>query len=138
MHLAVVAGVDTDGAEHEPGEHTIPPEVLERLQNSLRERLEERLAARRDEMAEAIAEIEAREARREAGDEEEASADEVAKAARTLLAQRSELKNEFESDLMLLLPKEQAQAWPGVERQLRRLNTLPKGQLAGESLWAMY
>ncbi len=132
--VAVVADVETDVEGYETGEHTIPPEVFERLKNSIRERLEERLAARRDEMAEAIAAIEAREARREAGDEEEASADDVAKAARTLLAQRSELKNEFESDLMLLLPKEQAEAWPGVQRHLRRLNTLPKGQLAGESL----
>ena len=134
MHVAVVASVEDDHEGHVDGPHTIPPEVLETLKNSLRERLEERLAARRDELALAIAAIEAREARREAGEEEEASADDVAKAARTLLGQRSQLKNEFESDLMLLLPEEQAEAWPGVERHLRRLNTLPKGQLAGESL----
>ena len=134
LHVAVVAGVEEDHEGHEDGAHTIPPEVLVTLKNSLRERLEERLAARRDEMALAIAEIQAREARREAGEEEEASADDVAKAARTLLAQRTQLKNEFESDLMLLLPHEQAEAWPAVNRHLRRLNTLSKGQFAGESL----
>ena len=134
MHIAVLASVEEDHEGHEAGTHTIPPEVLERLHNSLRERLEERLAERRDELAKAVAEIEAREARREAGEEEEASADDVAEAARTLLAQRTQLKEEFENDLMLLLPKEQAEAWPGVERHLRRLNTLSKGQFAGESL----
>ncbi len=134
LHVAVLASVEEDHEGHEAGAHTIPPEVLVRLQTSIRERLEERFAARRDEMALAIAEIAAREARREAGEEEEASADDVAKAARTLLAQRRQLKNEFESDLMLLLPDEQAEAWPAVDRHLRRLNTLSKGQFAGESL----
>lgn len=134
LHVAVVASLEEDHEGHEAGAHTIPPEVLVRLQNSIRERLEERFAARRDELALAIAEIAAREARREAGEEEEASADDVAEAARTLLAQRIQLKNEFESDLMLLLPAEQAQAWPAVDRHLRRLNTLSKGQFAGESL----
>ena len=134
VHVAVLAGVEADGEEHEAAVHTIPPEVLQRLQDSLREHLEERFAARRDELARAVAEIEAREARREAGEEDKASADDVAEAARTLLAQRIQLKNEFESDLMLLLPDEQAEAWPAVDRHLRRLNTLSKGQFAGESL----
>ena len=134
MHVAIVATVETDGDHAGDGEHVIPPEVLRRLHDSLQQRLAERLHARRDELAKAVAEIEAREARREAGEEDEASADDVAEAARTLLAQRTLLKDEFENDLMLLLPDEQAEAWPGVERHLRRLNTLSKGQFAGESL----
>ncbi|MCH7848479.1 MAG: hypothetical protein IIB53_08970 [Planctomycetes bacterium] len=134
MHVAIVATVETDGDHAGDAEHTIPPEVLQRLHESLRKRLEERLRARRDELAKAMAEIAEREDRQDEEEAEEATADDVAAAARTLLAERTQLKHGFETDLTLLLSDEQAEVWPVVDRQLRRLNTLSRGELAGESL----
>ncbi len=134
MHVAVMASVEEDHEGHEAGDHTIPPEVLQRLHESLRERLEERLRARRDELAQAVDEIAEREDRQDEEEAEKATADDVAAAARTLLAERTQLKDGFETDLTLLLSDEQAEAWPVVDRQLRRLNTLSKGEFAGERL----
>ncbi|MEE9130119.1 MAG: hypothetical protein V3T84_08880 [Phycisphaerales bacterium] len=134
MHVAIMTGVETDGDHAGAAEHMIPPEVLQQLHESLRKRLEERLRARRDELANAVAEIAEREARQDEEEAEEATADDVASAARTLLAERTQLKHGFETDLTLLLSDEQAEAWPRVDRHLRRLNTLSRGELAGESL----
>ena len=132
--IIILTGVATDGDDIGDGEHTIPPEVLQRLHESLRKRLEERLRARRDELAKAMAEIAEREDRQDEEEAEKATADDIAAAARTLLAERTQLKDGFETDLTLLLSDEQAEVWPAVDRQLRRLNTLSRGELAGESL----
>ena len=132
--IIILTGVETDGDDVGDGEHTIPPEVLQQLHEELRKSLEKRLRARRDELAEAYAELAEREARQDEEEPQEATADDVAAAARTLLAERTQLKDGFETDLTLLLSDEQAEIWPGVDRQLRRLNTLSRGELAGESL----
>ena len=132
--IIIMTGVETDGDDVGDGEHLIPPEVLQKLHEELRKSLEKRLRARRDELAKALAVIAEREDRPEQEEAQKATADDVAKAARILLTQRTQLKDEFENDLMLLLPDEQAEVWLGVDRQLRRLNTLSKGQFAGESL----
>ena len=132
--IIILTGVATDGDDIGDGEHTIPPEVLQRLHESLRKRLEERLRARRDELAKAMAEIAEREDRQDEEEAQQATADDVAAAARTLLAERTQLKHGFETDPTLLLTDEQAEVWPVVDRQLRRLNTLSRGELAGESL----
>ena len=132
--IIILTGVETDGDDVGDGEHTIPPEVLQQLHEELRKSLEKRLRARRDELAQAVAEIADREARQDEEEAEKATADDVASAARTLLAERTQLKHGFETDLTLLLSDEQAEAWPAVDRHLRRLNTLSKGQFAGESL----
>lgn len=134
MHVAIMTGVETDGDHAGAAEHMIPPEVLQQLHESLRKRLEERLRARRDELAIAVAEIAEREDRQDEEEAQKATADDVASAARTLLAERTQLKHGFETDLTLLLSDEQAEVWPVVDRQLRRLNTLSKGEFAGESL----
>ena len=131
MHVAIVNRVETVKAKMG---RAIPPEVIHPLYESLRKHVEERLRARRDELAKAVAEVAEREDHQEEEEAQRATAEDVAKAARILLAQRTQLKDEFENDLMLLLPDEQAEAWLGVERHLRRLNTLSKGQFAGESL----
>lgn len=132
--IIILTGVETDGDDVGDGKHTIPPEVLQQLHEELRKSLERRLRARRDELAEAYAELAEREARQDEEEPQEATADDVAAAARTMLAERTQLKDGFETDLTLLLSDEQAEIWPGVDRQLRRLNTLSRGELAGESL----
>ncbi len=136
MHVAVSAGWETGGEDVGEVEHTIPPEVLQQLHESLRKSLEERLHAKRDELALAVAELAERADRQDEAIEEaqKATADDVAAAARTLLAERTQLKAGFETDLTLLLSDEQAETWPGVDRQLRRVNTLSRGEFAGESL----
>lgn len=132
--IIIMTGVETDGDDVGDGEHTIPPEVLQKLHEELRKSLEKRLRARRDELAKALAVIAEREDRQDEEEAQKATADDVASAARTLLAERTQLKDGFETDLALLLSDEQAEVWPGVDRQLRRLNTLSRGELAGESL----
>ncbi len=134
MHVAIMTGVETDGDHAGAAEHMIPPEVLQKLHEELRKSLEKRLRARRDELAKAVAVIAEREARQDEEEAQKATADDVAAAARTLLAERTQLTHDFETDLTLLLSDEQAEVWPGVDRQLRRLNTLSRGELAGESL----
>jgi len=49
-------------------------------------------------------------------------------------AQRRRLEAKVENDLKAVLRDDQRQRWPLLERELRRVRSLPQGQLAGESV----
>lgn len=110
-------------------------EIVERISAQVRERLEqaqakmEEAAARRAEIAEKRANGEIVEDKVEA-----ATAEEVAKAARTFLAERNRLRDEMLADIDNMLSDEQRDNLPKFVRDHRRVNTMRYGEFAGESV----
>lgn len=128
FNIAIMVADDDEHAD-------LSEEQIEGIHIRLTEGLEERLKERRAELTDILAAIEEREAREAEEDEEKdiATADEVLGAARTLLAEKTRLHEELIGDVELLIG-EKFDAWPAVDRKLRRVNTLPHGQLSTESL----
>ncbi len=128
FNIAIMVADDDEHAD-------LSEEQLEGIHIQLTEGLEERLKERRAELTDILAAIEEREARQAEEEEEKdiATADEVLGAAHTLLAEKTRLQEELIGDVELLIG-EKFDAWPAVDRKLRRVNTLPHGSLSTESL----
>ncbi|MCH8825022.1 MAG: hypothetical protein IH984_16115 [Planctomycetes bacterium] len=132
LHSIVMIGTPDGEAEGENILHTIPPEVLEKLKENLRNRLEVLLEKYKTE-SQTLKDKQKQEDDNEE-DVEKATADEVAQAARKLRDEKALLALSFISDLELLLSESQLNAWPATDRTLRRVNTIPHGEFAGEKL----
>jgi len=128
-------------AEDENGESVLTEEqqkeITERISAQIRERLAE-IEAKRAAAEKAKAEAAERAAKGEPDavivDEPPATAQEVAKAGRELIAERTRLRAELVGDVELMLSEQQKPNWPAFERTHRRINTMRLGQFHGESV----
>lgn len=129
LHSIVMLSID-DSDDGEYPEHTIPPEVLEKLKENMRIRLEDLLAKHQTQLHE----LKEKQEQEIKDDVDKATAEEVAEAARKLRDEKALVAQIFQSDIKLLLSESQLNAWPATDRTLRRINTIRFGEFAGEKL----
>lgn len=124
------SGQDDEGRDGQRlSRSDLPEDVRERMsrmRERIRERMEQRLEQQREEM---------RQRGIDPDDEmEPLEADEIAAMARTLLNDKQQLRNRFESDARILLTPLQREDLPRAFQTIRRLNALQDSQLSGEQV----
>ena len=128
-----VAFVATD----ESGESILTEEEIQQITERISEQIKERMAEVESRKAELQAKREAAEA---AGGDEGAiqaeevpsTAEEVADAGAKMIAERNRLREEFVTDVNMLLNEEQKDTWAAFERKHRRVNTMRFSEFSGE------
>jgi hypothetical protein len=114
-----------------PDDFELSPELQEKLAEKARE-MAERIRERLEQAeAEGIPLSEEIDAAGEA-DQRQQYFDELREGTKKLEKAKAALKQDFINEVQSQLSAEQLEQWPGLERALTRIKTLPKGRLDGE------